>query len=101
MLKLGFELQNKKVDTLTTAVGGVFKKIINQTKSDNLKKAPQMLKAAGPKPATPGTAPKAPTSPTAKVQGPSAAPKAPGAPAAPKVMPKPPGSPATPAAPAQ
>ena len=50
MLKLGFEIQNKKVYKFTTAVGGVFKKIVNQTKPNNLSKSPQMLKASNSKP---------------------------------------------------
>lgn len=45
-LKQGFDISNKKVDTLTTAVGSVFKQIINRTQIGNIKKSPQMLKSA-------------------------------------------------------
>ncbi|PFH42375.1 hypothetical protein BIX78_00010 [Mycoplasmoides pneumoniae] len=47
----------KKVDTLTTAVGSVYKKIITQTSV--IKKAPSALKAAN------NAAPKAPVKPAA------------------------------------
>ncbi|WP_027124283.1 hypothetical protein [Mycoplasmoides pirum] len=48
-IKVGFELQHEKVGTLTTAVGSVFKKIIDSTNANNIKAKPQMLKASGPK----------------------------------------------------
>ncbi|WP_027123952.1 hypothetical protein [Mycoplasmoides pirum] len=51
-IKVGFELQHDKVGTLTSAVGGVFKKIIDNTNSNNVKSKPQMLKAAAKKPNT-------------------------------------------------
>ena len=97
----GFTSTFNKVDNLTAAVGSVYKKIVAQT--GNVKKQPQMLKAAKPatpgaKPATPGAAPKAPGTPAAtKPVG--AAPKAPGTPAATKPVgtaPKAPGAPAAP-----
>ncbi|WP_027124273.1 hypothetical protein [Mycoplasmoides pirum] len=43
MLQKGFASSNKKIDTLTTAVGSVYKKILVQTKNN---KSPQMLRAA-------------------------------------------------------
>ncbi|WP_027124102.1 hypothetical protein [Mycoplasmoides pirum] len=52
-IEIGFELQNQKVNTLTKAVGGVFKKIIDNTNATNMKAKPQMLKASGPKTAPP------------------------------------------------
>ncbi|MDC4182907.1 hypothetical protein [Mycoplasma bradburyae] len=84
----GFKTTFKKVDTLTSAVGSVYKKIISQTA--NVKKKPAALGAAktpakpGEKPAAPkpaGAAPAKPAGP-AKPSGPAkpAAPK----PAAPK-----------------
>ncbi|WP_027124103.1 hypothetical protein [Mycoplasmoides pirum] len=42
-MQRGFVSTNKKVETLTTAVGSVYKKILVQTKNN---KSPQMLKAA-------------------------------------------------------
>ncbi len=71
MMQKGFATSNKKVDTLTVAVGSVYQKIIKQTKDA---KKPQMLRAAK-KPASSG--PKAPTKPTR--------------PAAPRPAAKPPG----------
>lgn len=86
MLKQGFAISNKKVDILTTAVGSVFKQIINRTSVANIKKTPQMLQAnkkneasspskpsapaakkpAGPiKPSAPGAKPTAPAKPKA------------------------------------
>ncbi|WP_391517059.1 adhesin P1 [Mycoplasmoides gallisepticum] len=86
MLKQGFAISNKKVDILTTAVGSVFKQIINRTSVTNIKKTPQMLQAnkkdgasqpskpsapaakkpAGPtKPSAPGAKPTAPAKPKA------------------------------------
>ncbi|WP_033160059.1 hypothetical protein [Mycoplasmoides alvi] len=44
-MKVGFKLQNEKVNALTTAVGGVFKKIIESTDGTNMKSKPQMLKS--------------------------------------------------------
>ncbi|WP_027123953.1 hypothetical protein [Mycoplasmoides pirum] len=46
MMQKGFASSNKKIDTLTTAVGSVYKKILTQTKNN---KSPQMLKAAAKK----------------------------------------------------
>ncbi|WP_027124284.1 hypothetical protein, partial [Mycoplasmoides pirum] len=48
-IQVGFELQHEKVGTLTTAVGGVFKKIIENTSANNMKAKPQMLKAGSPR----------------------------------------------------
>ena len=77
MAQKGFSATNKKIDTLTTAVGSVYQKVITQTKNT---KQPQMLKSASPKPNVPksGTfAPKVnpgasnpkPSSPTPKKPG--------------------------------
>ncbi|WP_027119614.1 hypothetical protein [[Mycoplasma] testudinis] len=90
-LKQGFEISNKKVDTLTTAVGSVFKQIINRTQIGNIKKSPQLLKKASPspaaKPAAPGAKPAAPSAkpaaPAHKPVAPTAKPSAPSAPAKP------------------
>ena len=57
-IRVGFELQHEKVSTLTTAVGGVFKKIIDTTSADKMKAKPQMLNSGGPKPAPSPTSPK-------------------------------------------
>ena len=57
-MKMGFEMQNEKVNTLTTAVGGVFKKIIDTTSADKMKAKPQMLNSGSPKPAPSPTSPK-------------------------------------------
>ncbi|WP_036448511.1 hypothetical protein, partial [Mycoplasmoides pirum] len=74
-IQVGFELQHEKVGTLTTAVGGVFKKIIENTSANNMKAKPQMLKAGGsnstptPKPAAKPTSsgsPKQASNPTPK-----------------------------------
>ncbi|WP_027123951.1 hypothetical protein [Mycoplasmoides pirum] len=43
VMQKGFASSNKKIDTLTTAVGSVYKKILTQTKNN---KSPQMLKSA-------------------------------------------------------
>ena len=99
----GFTSTFNKVDNLTAAVGSVYKKIVTQT--GNVKKQPQMLKAAKPatpgaKPAAPGAAPKAPGAPATNATKPvGVAPKAPGAPTATKPVgaaPKAPGAPAAP-----
>ncbi|QMT98680.1 adhesin P1 [Mycoplasma tullyi] len=87
MLKQGFAISNKKVDILTTAVGSVFKQIINRTSVTNIKKTPQMLQAnkkAGPaKPASASSpAAKKPASP-AKPSAPGSKPAAPAKPKAP------------------
>ncbi|WP_027123954.1 hypothetical protein [Mycoplasmoides pirum] len=82
-IKVGFELQHEKVGTLTTAVGGVFKKIIDNTNANNMKAKPQMLKAGGSKPApSPSAAPAKPTSVSNAVPkpAPSAAPAKPSTP---------------------
>ena len=97
----GFTSTFNKVDNLTAAVGSVYKKIVAQT--GNVKKQPQMLKAAKPatpgaKPAAPGAAPKAPGAPAA-TRPVGVAPKAPGAPTATRPVgaaPKAPGAPAAP-----
>lgn len=67
-LKQGFDISNKKVDTLTTAVGSVFKQIINRTQIGNIKKSPQMLKSAN----KVKTSPKAPTAVKPKAPAPAA-----------------------------
>lgn len=72
-LKQGFDISNKKVDTLTTAVGSVFKQIINRTQIGNIKKSPQMLKAAN-KVKTPPKAPAAVKSKAPTPAVPSASP---------------------------
>ncbi|WP_027124274.1 hypothetical protein [Mycoplasmoides pirum] len=53
-IKLGFELSDQKVGTLTTAIGGVFKKLVDNSK--NIKSRPQMLKASSSK-STPASKP--------------------------------------------
>ncbi|WP_036449091.1 hypothetical protein, partial [Mycoplasmoides pirum] len=61
MMQKGFASSNKKIDTLTTAVGSVYKKILTQTKNN---KSPQMLKAAAKRPNTQNSAmPKPPVAP--------------------------------------
>ncbi|MDC4182908.1 hypothetical protein [Mycoplasma bradburyae] len=84
MLKQGFAISNKKVDILTTAVGSVFKQIINRTSVNNIKKSPQMLQSAK-KPAASGDKTSAPSKPSgpAKPSAPSK-PSGPAKPAAPK-----------------
>lgn len=88
MLKQGFAISNKKVDILTTAVGSVFKQIINRTSVANIKKTPQMLQAnkkdgssSPSKPSAPGTN-KKPSGPS-KPSAPGAKPAAPAKPKAP------------------
>ncbi|WP_033159845.1 hypothetical protein [Mycoplasmoides alvi] len=44
ILRTGFEMQHQRVNKLTSAVGGVFKKIIDNTNANNMKSKPQMLK---------------------------------------------------------
>ncbi|WP_033159681.1 hypothetical protein [Mycoplasmoides alvi] len=57
-LRVGFELQHQKLNTLTTAVGGVFKKIIESTDGTNMKSKPQMLKpSSSSKAASPASKP--------------------------------------------
>lgn len=71
-LQQGFDISHRKVDVLTTAVGSVFKQIINRTQIGNIKKTPQLLKkgttptATKPSAPTPTRpiAPKKPTVPT-------------------------------------
>ncbi|WP_033160058.1 hypothetical protein [Mycoplasmoides alvi] len=76
ILSKGFSSTNKKIDTLTTAVGSVYKKVIAQTKNN---KQPQMLKSSSAKSkvAKPSAvnlkkapAPKASPSPSSAPQGP-------------------------------
>lgn len=71
-LQQGFDISHRKVDVLTTAVGSVFKQIINRTQIGNIKKTPQLLKKgttptatkpSAPTPTRP-VAPKKPTAPT-------------------------------------
>ncbi|WP_027119616.1 hypothetical protein [[Mycoplasma] testudinis] len=101
-LKQGFEISNKKVDTLTTAVGSVFKQIINRTQIGNIKKSPQLLKKASPSPAAKPAAPGAkPVAPSAKPAAPAHKPVVPTAkPAAPSAPTKP-ASPTKPTAPSK
>ncbi|WP_027124101.1 hypothetical protein [Mycoplasmoides pirum] len=61
IMQKGFASSNKKIDTLTTAVGSVYQKILTQTKNN---KSPQMLKAARKRPtAKSHFSPKSPNSP--------------------------------------
>ncbi|MDC4163545.1 adhesin P1 [Mycoplasma sp. T363T] len=83
MLKQGFAISNKKVDILTTAVGSVFKQIINRTSVSNIKKSPQMLQSAKKPAAKPAASGSKPAAPAAKPAGP-AKPTGPAKPAAPK-----------------
>ncbi|MDC4182143.1 adhesin P1 [Mycoplasma bradburyae] len=83
MLKQGFAISNKKVDILTTAVGSVFKQIINRTSVSNIKKSPQMLQSAKKPAAKPAASGAKPAAPAAKPAGP-AKPTGPAKPAAPK-----------------
>ncbi|WP_156933110.1 hypothetical protein [[Mycoplasma] testudinis] len=96
----GFTSTFKKVDTLTSAVGSVYKKIITETAS--VKKKPQLLKTGKPTaPAGKPTAPSAkPAAPTAKPSAPVAKPSAPAKPVgAPVKKPTAPTAPTKPAAP--
>ncbi|WP_027119615.1 hypothetical protein [[Mycoplasma] testudinis] len=103
----GFISTFKKVDTLTSAVGSVYKKIITETAS--VKKKPQLLKT-GKKPTVPAGKPVAPvakpttpaakpTAPTANPTKPVASPTKPAAPKAPTAAPKKPVAPTSPAKP--
>lgn len=56
-LQQGFDISHRKVDTLTTAVGSVFKQIINRTQIGNIKKTPQLLKKAPDKKPSPPVKP--------------------------------------------
>lgn len=88
----GFTTTFRKVDTLTSAVGSVYKKIITQTSA--VKKKPQMLAAKRPGPVAPG-APRPAVAPGGRPS--VSTPAKPGAPAAPR----PAGGPVKPAAPSK
>lgn len=64
-----------KVDILTTAVGSVFKQIINRTSVTNIKKTPQMLQANKKDGAS---SPSKPSAPAAKKPAGPSKPSAPG-----------------------